>query len=606
MNLGIGYSLFSEFLKSDSYYCICLTAYALMLLSPFVFWKQSRRGWAYIALMVAAFAAVKLLSLYIGQRNPDEGQQVLMASSLIHGGVPFRDFEGQGLGPLNAFYIALFSFGGVSFFTERLAALAAELGSGVLIFLAARRMCGVRPAIAISCPVFYYFSFYGYTNDVVAYNCETLFCLLISLWLMLFAYRKESRLMLFAEFFVLGLLPWIKLQFAPFSVICFFIGLGRSLFVHEIAEDGSVSGLSWKSAEKGSLADFLRGTLISQNTLIACAAAAAPSLLFFALLALSAGLPSFWLLYILVNIQHVSVPLADYLEKIGPYLVSFSGMDMFWMAVCPALAFMTLALAEIRISMPRGPVSPAAVFAPVRLIAGLIHEGRRAQGAVRKALAVALLAAFVLTAVFSATRTMNLFYHYVNILLPASVIFAALGLSMVSGAEKRAGWAISVLMAAAAVFVFKLMTQVNISFTQENDFLKTESYPFRDAVEYLNQHVNQGEPVAIWGWDTGFPVYSGHPSATSTHFLYPLVDPKFSPEIQAKVREKYVDDILRIRPAAIVDLVCPAAFTYKDRQFELSNYGFIRRIADEYYEKPVSVPAGSDGSVRIYLRKKGL
>ena len=201
---------------------------------------------------------------------------------------------------------------------------------------------------------------------------------------------------------------------------------------------------------------------------------------------------------------------------------------------------------------------------------------------------------------------MNLFYHYVNILLPASVIFAALGLSMVSGAEKRAGWAISVLMAAAAVFVFKLMTQVNISFTQENDFLKTESYPFRDAVEYLNQHVNQGEPVAIWGWDTGFPVYSGHPSATSTHFLYPLVDPKFSPEIQAKVREKYVDDILRIRPAAIVDLVCPAAFTYKDRQFELSNYGFIRRIADEYYEKPVSVPAGSDGSVRIYLRKKGL
>lgn len=72
------------------------------------------------------------------------------------------------------------------------------------------------------------------------------------------------------------------------------------------------------------------------------------------------------------------------------------------------------------------------------------------------------------------------------------------------------------------------------------------------------------------------------------------------------MREKYVQDIIDNKPAAIIDFVCPAAFVFNKKKYELANYGFIRRVADEYYEKPVSIPAGGNGYVRIYLRKKGL
>ena len=67
-----------------------------------------------------------------------------------------------------------------------------------------------------------------------------------------------------------------------------------------------------------------------------------------------------------------------------------------------------------------------------------------------------------------------------------------------------------------------------------------------------------------------------------------------------------MEDIIKNRPAAIVDLVCPYAFSFRDSKFELSNYGFIKRVTDEYYEKPVAVPVGSSGFARVYLRKPGM
>lgn len=177
-----------------------------------------------------------LFSLFLYQLNADECQHLLMAHSVINGGVPFRDFEAQGLGPFNGFYLALFSFGNISFVTARLGSLFAELAGGIMIFLAVRRLSGIRPAIAIASPVFFYFSvFSSYTDlwEITSYNCETLFFLLLSLWFVLFAYRGSSRLVMFLEFFVLGMWPWVKLQFAPFSLICFVLSIARGIFVQE-------------------------------------------------------------------------------------------------------------------------------------------------------------------------------------------------------------------------------------------------------------------------------------------------------------------------------------------------------------------------------------
>ena len=489
-----------------------------------------------------------LFSLFLYQLNADECQHLLMAHSVINGGVPFRDFEAQGLGPFNGFYLALFSFGNISFVTARLGALFAELAGGIMIFLAVRRLSGIRPAIAIASPVFFYFS---------------------------------------VEFFVLGMWPWVKLQFAPFSLICFVLSIARGIFV----QDGSGDA----GRGEGSAPGALRSRLFSWDFLLACLAAVMPTALFLAYLALNGALERFWLFYIVDNMEHVSVPLDFYFTFILPYLVLEATRPMFWLAICTAAAFFVLVLCDYVYGRIHGRGSRAAGE-------GGAEAAARPSGAGRSELGSVLLALFALTALFSVTRTMSHYYHYLNIIVPAGAVFAGLGMSLTGSERKRGLWALVMIAVSALAFCPKMVFLNNVRTFQQKAFISESIYPFSKVLHYLNERVKPGEPVALWGWEPGFLIYSDHPSATATHFIYPLVSDKFTP----RIRDAYVEDIIKNRPAAIVDLVCPYAFSFRDSKFELSNYGFIKRVTDEYYEKPVAVPVGSSGFARVYLRKPGM
>ena len=587
MNLGIGYSLLAGFLQSEIYGVISFAAALFMLVCPFVFWKLKGYAGIFIGCMGTSFATVMLFSLCLYQLNADECQHLLMAHSVINGGVPFRDFEAQGLGPFNGFYLALFSFGNISFVTARLGALFAELAGGIMIFLAVRKISGIRPAIAIASPVFFYFSvFSSYTDlwEITSYNCETLFLLLISLWFVLFAYRRDRRTVMFFEFFVIGMWPWVKLQFAPFSLICFVLSLARGIFVSDCRADGNGDG-SPRGAHGG--------RRLTRDILTACAASALPTVLFLSYLALNGALDRFWLFYIVDNMEHVSVPIDFYLTFILPYLALEATRPMFWMAMCSGTVFFVLVLSDFVYGKVRARGSSPA--AEGDNAAGKFSAGRSEWGTL-------LLALFFLATVFSVTRTMSHYYHYLNIIVPAGAVFAGLGMALTGSERKRGRWALIMIAVSALVFCPKMVFLNNVREFQQKAFISESIYPFTKVLHYLNEHVKPGEPVALWGWEPGFMIYSDHPSATATHFIYPLVSDKFTP----RIRDAYVEDIINNRPAAIVDLVCPYAFSFKDSKFELQNYDFIKRVADEYYEKPVAVPVGSSGFARVYLRKPGM
>ena len=591
MNFGIGYDLFSGYLQSENYHCVCTVAYTILLACPFIFWKFRRLSSVFIFWMSAAFFSILLLSVYIGRLNPDEGQHLLMAYSAIKGGVPFRDFEGQSLGPLNAYYLALFSFGGISFITARIAALFAELTGCILIFFAVKKLCGTRPAITLSSSVFFFFSIY-WLGENISYNSETLFTLLISVWFILFAYRRESHSVLFAECFVLGLLPWIKLQFAPFSVICFFMSLARNIFVNDCSEDGNF--LEYGQKQNGAIA--LCDTSVWRKLCVSAFAVIAgfvPTIILLTCLALNRSLEWFWMFYIIGNLEHVAIPLKDYFSNIWSYLLEETDKDLFWLGTSGAVLFIFLAASDISHVSLSSVGSFTSLFLPKLCSGRLGAEYRKATGAV-------LLGLFAITALFSFTRTMSHFGHYLIILVPSSAIFVGLGMTLLRDNSKRRKWALALLLASALIFGAKLTTFNNIRWVQNNAFIREDTYPFWDALHYLNEHVKPGMPVAYWGWETAFPIYSDHPSATATHYIYPLISPKFT----HRMRDKYIQDIIDNKPVAIVDLVCPAAFSYKEKKYELANYDFIRRVVDKYYDKPVSIPVGNKGFARIYLRKK--
>ena len=102
------------------------------------------------------------------------------------------------------------------------------------------------------------------------------------------------------------------------------------------------------------------------------------------------------------------------------------------------------------------------------------------------------------------------------------------------------------------------------------------------------------------------------------------MDKKFDKKLQEELRSRYVNDIIKNKPAAIVDFVCPASFKYRFSSYYLRKYSFIKDITDKYYEDPVSFPVTVSaffgegvmpwhhsfaknlkaGSIRIYIRKK--
>ena len=275
----------------------------------------------------------------------------------------------------------------------------------------------------------------------------------------------------YAECFVLGLLPWVKLQFAPCAVICFVLSLARCIFVHADANGGNYIPEKQRHDCAGvrSAIKLAVRLLMSKKAVLACLAATLPTLIFFVYLALNGAFKWFWLFYIIGNLEHVSVSLGTYLTDIGPYLFSFANLDMFWMASGTASAFIIISLSDIRKSAfrQRGTSSTKC------LCQSVFWERVTEHVLTSKNAGIVLLVLFALTSLFSATRTMNLFYHYVNILLPCGVIFVALGLTLTDSRNgKRDQWALVMLLVTSLIYGDKLANYNDISKVQKYGLLR--------------------------------------------------------------------------------------------------------------------------------------
>ncbi|HPG40399.1 MAG TPA: glycosyltransferase family 39 protein [bacterium] len=97
------------------------------------------RNYLYLALILAAGLALRLLVLQVRWINPDEGAHLLDARFMLEGLVPIVDYEARQ--PFYLFMIAVFlKLFGISYKVGRLMPLCATLGTGVMLFLLGRRL----------------------------------------------------------------------------------------------------------------------------------------------------------------------------------------------------------------------------------------------------------------------------------------------------------------------------------------------------------------------------------------------------------------------------------------------------------------------------------
>lgn len=179
-----------------------------------------RREWAYVSVLFCGVLLSRASAIRFNHElNLDESLMLAQASRYAHDIVPWRSVDGATSGPVNTWALLLAHSLGMPF-TYTAAHLFASMllgGTVPLLYLAARSRFGVLPAgVAAASEAMWIIL--SQNTDFIHYSSELIPIFLISASLAL----GERGLRGIAAAFLLGIVPWAKLQAAP---IAFAVGL---------------------------------------------------------------------------------------------------------------------------------------------------------------------------------------------------------------------------------------------------------------------------------------------------------------------------------------------------------------------------------------------
>jgi hypothetical protein len=205
--------------------------------------KENRRAIAllthpatFIIALAACITIHRLPFLYItGYLNIDESQALVSAIKFQTDWVPWRSVDNGTIGPFMSWLLNIFHFLGLplNYSTARIAGIACLTAQWSITYLALRLITTEALSRVLTCGGIL-FSVYSSQPDFVHYSSEHLpNAVLAGAWLcgVLWIVRKKHGYAL-AGAILLGLLPWIKIQYAPFTVLFIFAALARTVMAN--------------------------------------------------------------------------------------------------------------------------------------------------------------------------------------------------------------------------------------------------------------------------------------------------------------------------------------------------------------------------------------
>jgi hypothetical protein len=485
------------------------------------------------------------------QMNPDESQFLAGAITLQHDPVFWRSVDGTTSGPLNYYALLPTHLLGVpqDYFNARLTGLLLVWGGllachGLLAaaFGAPLARLGMVPGVV--------FFAAATDTDFIHYSSEHVSLLLMPLgWYLLWRNREppsdgRPTAGWLAAGFTAGLLPWAKLQSAPFAALLVAGGIWLALRSSAISRADRIRRAGWLLL-----------------------AAAAPGVV--GLLAVTAAGQSrdFFLSYLAQNFTYMGeTPMT-----LGTTVKELARLSRFtWQF-------------------------PVFLVGPCLVIAAGAAVGWRQRR--RPGLLFWAGGALTLVAGFAILAPRRGFHHYLLFLvLPLTLWSAAavgdLWQNVRAGAARR--WLMAALVIAAGLLPLgqRLRLPVPYMFGQ---FAEHWRHPYSDLGHWLRMHARPGDTLAMWGWCPSLYVETALPQGTREAHSYWQIRPS---ALRAYYRERYLADLERNPPTFFVDAVGPGAFSFIDRpreahetwpeleEYVRCNYLFLRE----------------DGQARTYLR----
>lgn len=177
----------------------------------------------FVGLMLLAIGALRLPGVIQLELNYDESGSILGARTLLFDPRFWLSFENTTLGPVHTYSVVLLGWLGldINYTTIKLLSIAVWMLSWLLLYLAFRRRYGAALARLISLPAGLVFAHLTYF-DYVAYNGEHMPMLLLALSYLLYVTLETTSArgtaLGFGLGFLLGVVPYAKIQAAPIAV----------------------------------------------------------------------------------------------------------------------------------------------------------------------------------------------------------------------------------------------------------------------------------------------------------------------------------------------------------------------------------------------------
>lgn len=482
--------------------------------------------------------------------NPDEAQMTAQAIAFLNDPVPWRSFDGGSGGPLVSAFVALPRLAGMQPNIQASRFLGILLDAATVIALYAL-LCVLYGDAVARIGVLLPATFYGLTvaDDFVHYSSEQLPMFLFAVALYALArlfVSRDGRIgrRLFATSFVIGLLPFTKLQLVPLAIFAAALAV-------LVALRREASPAPRRRAE---VLAALSGFLTPLALLV--------------LICLWAGtLHDAIVSYVLFAIDYGAFTV----ERHSLH-VTFAN-EPFFRAYVVAAAFVAAATVVLLFTGKMDKSSP--LFR-------------------RRVALVAIATIAVVTAAYSMIEPGTGFAHYALLaVVPVALLTASLiGLAWPSLTGQRTRQ----LGAGALLALLSIVVLLRFPLAYGNPYLATDwQAPPSEPAAMLRRYVRPGERLALWGW---MPQYAVVPDAVLGTRDAATVGQLTPSALQEYYRARYLGDIEERRPEFLLDAVAPGSFEYTDRATQgIESFPALARIVSRDYR----LVAEADG-VRLFKR----
>jgi hypothetical protein len=445
------------------------------------FLSSRRRECIFLSVLCCGVLLSRVSAIrFAHELNIDESLMLAQASRYAHDFVPWRSVDGTTSGPVNTWALLAAHWFGMPLTYSAVHLFAAMLLAGTvpLLYLAARRRFGILPAtVGATCETTWIIL--SQDRDFIHYSSELVPILLISVSLALG--EKGKRGVLAA--FLLGIVPWAKLQAAP---VAFVIGVWMLYRV--------IRPLELRPNAGRPVAQVV--ALVSASLLF--------SVPLLALVFAGGAGREMWNSYFLVT-KYYSGSVGAWVLFRRLALFCASGNSCAWVAV----------LFVLRLCLGRRACSNG-------------HENSNFPWLLTIATALACV------------RTGMPFDHYQLLMLPALAILTAASFVEWSGVEKSVVTRMRIAAVALSVFAIPRSVEAYHHFRTHLD------YPSPESAERVAAAIRRADPTArsltIWGWNLSLYIETGLPPSTrhgTFHFL--ILD---SPS-RDFLRKTFMEDLIR-------------------------------------------------------------